>query len=216
DARIKFKRYVNTLAQTKTEDDEKFLILKTKYHNSLDSPKLSQLSRVTHDPRNSLGIPHSPSYPMTDYSPSKSPGHRQPPPYRPPPPVSSPNSSLDNVSLNSIMSQDSTPQAPPRRKAADRQKSLDDENSTPTKQVNHVEEKAVNNCEEKQQTVSVKERLEKFNRMASMEDELSPRQSKSAEKYKADKVSVLDSRKNDMFKDFRNWSKPFVREEMAF
>nr|XP_008192389.1 PREDICTED: uncharacterized protein LOC103312734 [Tribolium castaneum] len=171
DARVKFKKFVNTLAQTKTEGDEKFLILKTRYQNSLDYPRPSQLALSPHsDPRLALGIPLSPT--PSDYSPAKSPAHRQPPPYRPPPPVTSPTNSLDNVSLSSIMSlQDVTPQAPPRRK----QRSFD-EDSTP-RQINNQEE-------EKQTPVSVKERLEKFNRMASMEDELSPRQAKSAEKKK--------------------------------
>ncbi|KAJ3629451.1 hypothetical protein MTP99_013844 [Tenebrio molitor] len=185
DARIKFKKYVNTLAQTKSEGDDKFLTLKTKYHNYLESPKptLSQPAFPPSDPRNSLGIPVSP-----DCSPSKSPAHRQPPPYRPPPPVT-PTNSLDNVSLSSIMSaQDVTPQAPPRRKAADRQKSMDEE-STPTRQINNGGD--VNNCDEKQ-TVSVKERMEKFNRMASMEDELSPRQPKSAERSKVNKGAEED------------------------
>lgn len=177
DARVKFKKYVNTLAQTKTEGDEKFLVLKTRYQNSLDYSRPSQLSPQT-DPRLALGIPLSPSLP--DYSPSKSPAHRQPPPYRPPPPVTSPTNSLDNISLSSIMSQqDVTPQAPPRRK----QKSFDEDYSTP--KCNNQEENGPN---EEKQTVSVKERMEKFNRMASMEDELSPRQPKSAEK-KREKVS---------------------------
>lgn len=83
-----------------------------------------------------------------------------------------------------MSAQDVTPQAPPRRKAADRQKSLDEE-STPTRQINNGGD--VNNCDEKQ-TVSVKERMEKFNRMASMEDELSPKQPKSAERSKVNKV----------------------------
>lgn len=189
DARIKFKKYVNTLAQTKADGDDKYLILKTKYHGSLDPLKQpSQYIAVSqNDPRVSLGIPRSPA--SSDYTLLKSPAQRQPPPYRPPPPVSSPISptnSLDNISLGSIMSlQDGTPQAPPRRKASDKQKSFDEE-ITPVKQMdskNHV------NGEEKQ-TVSVKERLEKFNRMASMEDELSssPRQLKSAEKLRNAKV----------------------------
>lgn len=188
DARIKFKKYVNTLAQTKSDGDDKYLTLKTKYHGSLDPLKASQYISVLHnDPRNSLGIPLSPAH--SEYSPSKSPAHRQPPPYRPPPPVTSPISpttSLDNISLSSIMSlQDGTPQAPPRRKASDKQKSFDDD-VTPVKQ---ADSKNNVNGEEKQ-TVSVKERLEKFNRMASMEDELSssPRQPKSAEKSKNSKV----------------------------
>ncbi|XP_044269219.1 ankyrin repeat domain-containing protein SOWAHC isoform X1 [Tribolium madens] len=172
DARIKFKKFVNTLAQTKTEGDEKFLILKTRYQNSLDYPRSSHSPQT--DPRLALGIPLSP-----DCSPAKSPAHRQPPPYRPPPPVTSPTNSLDNISLSSIMSlQDVTPQAPPRRK----QKAFD-EDSTP-RQI-HTQE------EEKQTPVSVKERMEKFNRMASMEDELSPRQAKSAEK-KREKGSEED------------------------
>lgn len=182
DARVKFKQYVNKLAQTKTDGDQKYLILKTKYHNSLDSFKSSQQILQQSDPRISLGIPVSPSYPASDYSLCNSPAQRQPPPYRPPPPVISPTNSLDNISLSSIMShQDVTPQAPPRRRTIDKQKSMNDELMSSTKQINGDDS-------DEKQTVSVKERMEKFNRMASMEDELSPR-CKTTEKSKVDKVS---------------------------
>lgn len=152
------------------------LILKTKYLNSLDpplSPKhASVISFPQDDPRNSIGIPFSPSLP--DIS-SSSP--RQPPPYRPPPPVSSP--SLDNISLGSLTSLNDTPQAPPRKRDLDRTKSATEE-TTPKKSSSDPD---VNN--EDKQTVSVKERTQKFNRLASVEDELSPRQAKSPEKSKS-------------------------------
>lgn len=163
DARAKFKRYVNQLAQTRTNGNEKLLILKPKYKDTLYPPQPSP----QYDPRNSLGIPLSPSFPNSDFSPSVP---RQPPPYRPPPPPTpSPNVSFDNVSLSSITSSDfSTPQAPPRRRSADKMKSTEGLNRlVVTENLNGVEE-----------TVSVKERTQKFNRMASIEDELnsSPRQ----------------------------------------
>ncbi|KAJ8928496.1 hypothetical protein NQ314_018945, partial [Rhamnusium bicolor] len=172
--RMKFKTFVNTLAHTKTEADEKVLILKTKYLNSLDPPPSSLATSVISspqcDPRNSIGIPISPV--QSDPSP------RQPPPYRPPPPVCSPSPSLDNVSLGSLLSLNETPQAPPRRRDSERAK-LSAEDSTPKKASTETD-----NGSDDKQTVSVKERTQKFNRLASVDDELSPRQPKSAEKEK--------------------------------
>ncbi|KAJ8924746.1 hypothetical protein NQ315_000899, partial [Exocentrus adspersus] len=175
--RMRFKNYVNLLAHTKMEGDEKILILKTKYLNTLDPPpsprQIAVVSCPQNDPRNSIGIPVSPSY--SDFSSSP----RQPPPYRPPPPVCSPSPSLDNISLGSMTSLSDTPQAPPRKRDLEKSKSLT-EVITP-KKIN-VDSDANN---EDKQTVSVKERTQKFNRMASVEDELSPRQPKSAEKAKS-------------------------------
>ncbi|XP_018576011.2 ankyrin repeat domain-containing protein SOWAHC [Anoplophora glabripennis] len=173
--RVRFKTYINTLSHTKTEGDEKVLILKTKYLNSLDPPPSpkhpSLIPSPQNDPRNSIGIPLSPSLP--DFSP------RQPPPYRPPPPVSSPSASLDNISFGSLTSLNETPQAPPRRRDIERTKSVAEE-TTPKKGSCDAD---ANN--EDKQTVSVKERTQKFNRLASVEDELSPRQPKSPEKSKS-------------------------------
>lgn len=138
-----------------------------------------------HDLRNSVGIPLSPSFPNSDFSPSVP---RQPPPYRPPPPPTpSPNISFDNISLSSTTSETSiTPQAPPRRRSADKKaEALTVMNKTEcfNGKLNGVEQQEDANDK---QTVSVKERTQKFNRMASVEDELnlSPKQQKEKEKKK--------------------------------
>ncbi|KAK5642839.1 hypothetical protein RI129_009006 [Pyrocoelia pectoralis] len=170
EARITFKKYINTLATTKTEGDEKFLILKPKYSpcpdgssNPVTSPKPCL------DPINSIGIPVSPSHSNQDASP-----RRQPPPYRPPPPpppaTPSPNISYDNISISSSISlaESVAPQAPPRRR-----------NSEKLKQEESPRDDGENQAAESdKQPVSVKERTQKFNRMASVEDELSPRNQK--------------------------------------
>ncbi|VEN58899.1 unnamed protein product, partial [Callosobruchus maculatus] len=182
--RIKFKTFVNTIAYTRTEGDEKVLILKTKYLNTLYPPQSPSYHAPSPpppyspqaDPRNSVGIPISPPYsPMAMQSPP-----RQPPPYRPPPPpVYTSSSSLDTMSLGSMSSlnDQGAPQAPPRRRDSERRRSTVDE-VTPKK----PQEAQAEGSGEEKRGVSVKERTQKFNRLASIEDELSPRQPKSAEK----------------------------------
>lgn len=140
------------------------------------------------DPRNSIGIPVSPVH--VDFSPYNSPGPRLPPPYRPPPPVQSPNISLDNISISSNMSlTDSqlTPQIPPRTKCTDKEvHGLFNLKSAEKSEKSFSEEKENESPENgDKQTVSVKERTQKFNRLASVEDDLSPRQIK--DKKKVDK-----------------------------
>lgn len=125
-----------------------------------------------YDPRNSVGIPLSPTVSLSDFSPTRniSSPQRQPPPYRPPPPppISSPSPSLDSISLSSLSLQD-TPQAPPRRKNSDKVRSFENE-----KRASTDDGITIINIDDKQ-TVSVKERTQKFNRLASHEDELSPK-----------------------------------------
>lgn len=176
-------------------------------------PFLSEISySPQHDPRNSIGIPLSPNS-LSDLSPTiqsaqSSPRPRQPPPYRPPPPVNSSTSSLDTISIGSLSSCNETPQAPPRRRESTRKKSAPgistasrplsvDEVITPVKQrANSVDDvtpdrqtvEVDENGEKK--SISVKERTKEFNRLASVEDELSPRQPKSAEKEKTRSKSV--------------------------
>lgn len=209
--RVKFKDFVNTLAHARTDGDEKILILKSKYLRAIDSDPFSTevCYSPQNDPRNSIGIPLSPS--VSDFSPSvpsvqSSPRPRQPPPYRPPPPVSSSTSSLDTISIGSVSSYNETPQAPPRRRESTRKKSAPDvpqtrplsteiptspikqrsfsvDEVTPVKQAAEVDQ----NGEKK--SISVKERTKEFNRLASVEDELSPRTPKSAEKPKGKSVS---------------------------
>lgn len=190
------------LAHIRLENDEKFLVLKSKYLPS--TPEIAQAVNPQFDPRNSIGIPLSPNAPPEFPIPpqlQRTP-NRQPPPYRPPPPVtpSSPSSislnSLSNISMTSLNSLPSeAPQAPPRRRSADKLISANNNNNnkenefnaaafnTPKKEENPVGEDL---------TVSVKERTQKFNRMASIEDELSssPRHGTPKSTEKAAKIKV--------------------------
>lgn len=151
DARVKFKKYINTLATTKTEGDDKFLILRPKYATG------------SSDPRNALGIPVAGD--------GLTPSPRQPPPYRPPPPVQgSPSFSFDSVSMSSQDAGPTTPLAPPRRRGSERRGAQDDEDVG--------------------EGISVRERTQKFNRMASVEDEISPRAQKDKKREK-EKVSFF-------------------------
>ncbi|KAG5874483.1 hypothetical protein JTB14_004400 [Gonioctena quinquepunctata] len=189
--RQRFKTFVNKIAVTRTEGDEKVLVLKPKYANTLDPPPSPSHSPALlspqYDPRNSIGIPISPAHSLSEFlSPSS---QRQPPPYRPPPPpVYASCSSLDTMSLDSVSSSSEAPQAPPRekRRDSDRSKSLVVDVSSPNKNNDDFSTPKKANVELEtngdDKTVSVKERTQKFNRLASVEDELSPRQPKSAEK----------------------------------
>ncbi|KAK4877571.1 hypothetical protein RN001_010077 [Aquatica leii] len=190
DARTTFKKYINTLAVTKTEGDEKFLILKPKYSPYPDTgvPPVSTSVQPCFDPINSIGIPLSPTHSVQDFVARSSPNSRQPPPYRPPPPppTASPNVSYDTISISSNMSlqESAPPQAPPRRKNSEKGRP-DLEN--PVNELEHTleneEQRQENqNAESDKQPVSVKERTQKFNRMASVEDELSPRPQKEKKK----------------------------------
>ncbi|GJQ85185.1 hypothetical protein Trydic_g9123 [Trypoxylus dichotomus] len=169
DARAKFKKYVNQLATTKTEGSEKFLILRPKYSQNEELLKALSPTPLSphHDTRSAAGP-------------------RQPPPYRPPPPVT-PTSSSDNISISSsnfslYSSSDlENPYVPPRKKLSEKKleaelKALEDDNENSR---NNGNEEVMEQCEAKQvekQSVSVKERMQRFNKMASAEDELSPRQ----------------------------------------
>ncbi|XP_030767459.1 ankyrin repeat domain-containing protein SOWAHB isoform X2 [Sitophilus oryzae] len=178
--RKKFKEFVNLLAHTKQEAGEKILILKSQYNTS----KLSLTSRTSsttsltsppplRDPRNAIGIPTSPSTPP-----------RQPPPYRNPPPVVSPNSSFDSISLSSTSTVDDRPQAPPRRRSGSEEK----RNVLPGGVVSSLAGNGAG-----KEVLSVKERTQQFNRMASTEEELTPTKTpKSAEKEKKKSRGVSD------------------------
>ncbi|KAF7278489.1 hypothetical protein GWI33_008390 [Rhynchophorus ferrugineus] len=167
-----FKEHVNTLAHTKKEGGEKVLILRSQYlHssqlslNSLNTSTSSLNGPPTplYDHWNAIGIPTSPLSPATP--------PRQPPPYRNPPPVVSPSPSVDSFSISSGSLQDDPPRAPPRRRGTQDVSRSDSTNDL-------VQPDAG------EEPVSVKERMQKFNRMASSEEELlSPvRTPKSAEK----------------------------------
>lgn len=115
---------------------------------------------------------------------------------------------MDTISIGSLSSCNETPQALPRWRESTRKKSAPgiptttrplsvDEVVTPVKQrANSVDEvtpvrqsvEIDENGEKK--SISVKERTKEFNRLASVEDELSPRTPKSAEKEKPKSKSV--------------------------
>lgn len=176
---------MNILATTKTEGNDKFLILKSKFvtSNGEDTLRAAQ-----NDPRNSIGIPTSPVH--VDFNPHNSPGPRLPPPYRPPPPVQSPNISLDNISISSNFSFSDcqltpqlTPQIPPRKKSIDKDVRIPFNLKSPEKEERSFNEEKENESPENgDKQISVKERTQKFNRLASVEDDLSPRQVKDKKK----------------------------------
>ncbi|XP_048525641.1 ankyrin repeat domain-containing protein SOWAHB isoform X3 [Dendroctonus ponderosae] len=184
--RLRFKEYVNALAHTKQEGDEKVLILKTKYLNRQEPPSSplstssSSLSLTQNDPRNNVGLPNVPvgsgfqSYGSTT---SLNTPTRQPPPYRNPPPVVSPSASLDSISLSSASTQEERPSAPPRRRS-----NATESDGAQTSKENNLASPEDNKENMEKSGLSVKERTQQFNRLASVEDELSPRVPKSAEK----------------------------------
>lgn len=152
-------------------------------------------SPQVHSPHNTLGIP-SPNF-QTSPSSLSSNKPRQPPPYRPPPPVSSPSPSLDNISLcssisSSILSkdlEDAPPQAPPRRRSQT--------SRTPSTEIEPKESPKDQEVPElphetaDQQVISVKERTQKFNRLASVDNDLSPHAQKNDKKRHQEAVSVF-------------------------
>ncbi|XP_066138966.1 ankyrin repeat domain-containing protein SOWAHC [Euwallacea fornicatus] len=189
-----FKEYVNAIAHTKPEADEKVLVLKSKYLHAADCSSLSlntSSSSLTslsaqNDPRNNVGLP-LPTFPsghMTSYGSTTSLNtpSRQPPPYRPPPPVVSPLSpspSLDSISLSSSSTFDEKPMAPPRQHRNNSRSNLLETSPGDHNEINE----SLNMDNVEKQGMSVKERREHFDRMASIEDPLSPpRGPKSAEK----------------------------------
>lgn len=189
DARTKFKKYVNQLATTKTEGNEKFLILRPKYSQNEELIQAFTATPLSpqYDSRNAIGLPpsSSPALSFSEFSPNNSPGPRQPPPYRPPPPVT-PTSSSDNISISSSTfsihsgSDLDNPYAPPRKKLSEKKleaelKALENDNDNTTSlNDENLDQSDVKDVEK--QSISVKERMQKFNKMATAEDELSPRQ----------------------------------------
>ncbi|GLV32247.1 sosondowah [Carabus blaptoides fortunei] len=181
EARIRFKEYVNKIACSKTENGEKFIILRTKYASALTSTASTPVS----SPLNTVGIPSN----LQDVSPVPSPSKaRHPPPYRPPPPVSSPSLSIDNISLcsssMSIKDMEEPPQAPPRRKSQSSRTLSVEVDEPPSQQQEQQQQQSEpiaipQSVENSEQAISVKERTQKFNRLASVENDLSPQPSQT-------------------------------------
>ncbi|XP_011644803.1 uncharacterized protein LOC105431963 isoform X2 [Pogonomyrmex barbatus] len=176
EARNRFKEYVNTLATIKNEEGEKYLVLKKKYRQpflDLSSPKQVASPLATPD----LATPVSPL--------------REPPPYRPPPPAPlSPSSSNFHASLEdgatsisvreknddpeSIASV-SSPPVPPRRKSQDKLKVENKENvdrnrNSSSEAVIKEDEGPTTTNPSSAEQLSFRERMQRFNRMASETD----------------------------------------------
>lgn len=182
------------MAQTRTDGKKKVLVLKPKYRDGgiTVSAPISP-SSIHH--RSSVEIPVSP----LNYGEVPSPP-RQPPPYRPPPPPTpSHTNHFDNVSISSSnisFSELSTPQIPPRRKSVEKARHSEDashrlinEYFDETHKLQNEETGRHDNNEK--QTMSVKERTQKFNKMASVEDERGCNVKQHKEKNSLQKVSVL-------------------------
>ncbi|XP_012053979.1 PREDICTED: ankyrin repeat domain-containing protein SOWAHB [Atta cephalotes] len=175
EARNRFKEYVNTLATIKNEEGEKYLVLKKKYRQpflDLSPPKQVESPLAT----SNLTTPVSPL--------------REPPPYRPPPPAPlSPSSSNSHVSLEEsatpILTREknddsepsssmSSPPVPPRRKSQDKLKMENKENVDRNRNSSLeavIKEEVVTTTNSfSAEQLSVRERMQRFNRMASETD----------------------------------------------
>ncbi|KAH0947711.1 hypothetical protein HN011_006545, partial [Eciton burchellii] len=181
EARNRFKEYVNTLATIKNEEGEKYLVLKKKYRQlSLD------LSSSPH-----AGSPLA----TPDLAMAVSP-LREPPPYRPPPPAplspvsnTSETSSEEVASLSSARDEEhkveddnsesgasaSSPPVPPRRKSQDKLRLESKDNveklrSSMLEVAIKEDETVVTTNPTSAEQLSVRERMQRFNRMASETD----------------------------------------------
>ncbi|XP_011863134.1 PREDICTED: ankyrin repeat domain-containing protein SOWAHB isoform X2 [Vollenhovia emeryi] len=179
EARNRFKEYVNILATIKNEEGEKYLVLKKKYRQpflDLSSPKQAGSPLATPD----LATPVSPL--------------REPPPYRPPPPAPlSPSSSGSHASLEESLASASarernddsgsvassasasSPPVPPRRKSQDKLKVENKENvdrnrNSSSEAVIKEDEAVPTTNPSSAEQLSVRERMQRFNRMASETD----------------------------------------------
>nr|XP_012146169.1 PREDICTED: ankyrin repeat domain-containing protein SOWAHB isoform X3 [Megachile rotundata] len=176
EARNRFKEYVNTLATIKNEEGEKYLVLKKKYRQSpLDLSTAEQSASPIATP--DLATPVSPL--------------RVPPPYRPPPPApQSPSSNNGNPQQDesSFVHEEATineqkngetgfstssPPVPPRRKSQDKIKLENKENVDRNKGGSEAvikEDEAVVANPGSTEQLSFRERMQRFNRMASETD----------------------------------------------
>ncbi|XP_011056021.1 PREDICTED: ankyrin repeat domain-containing protein SOWAHB isoform X1 [Acromyrmex echinatior] len=176
EARNRFKEYVNTLATIKNEEGEKYLVLKKKYRQPF----------LDLSPPKQAGSPLATSNLTTPVSPL-----REPPPYRPPPPAPlSPSSSNSHVSLEESATPISTrekndesepsssmssPPVPPRRKSQDKLKVENKENvdrnrNSSLEAVIKEDEAIITTNSSSAEQLSVRERMQRFNRMASETD----------------------------------------------
>ncbi|XP_011258551.1 ankyrin repeat domain-containing protein SOWAHB isoform X3 [Camponotus floridanus] len=203
EARNRFKEYVNTLATIKNEEGDKYLVLKKKYRQPfLDFSSPQPVGSPLASP--DLATPVSPL--------------REPPPYRPPPPAPlSPSSDNSHASFeesatpiserengqkndNSDASSASvsSPPVPPRRKSQDKLKTENKENVDRNKSgfsesVIKEDETAATTNPASAEQLSFRERMQRFNRMASETDlPARPNDTTSPSKKRADKGADED------------------------
>ncbi|XP_017759841.1 PREDICTED: ankyrin repeat domain-containing protein SOWAHB isoform X3 [Eufriesea mexicana] len=182
EARNRFKEYVNTLAAIKNEEGEKYLVLKKKYRQNL--VELSTPEQCS----SPIGTPDI----STPVSPL-----RVPPPYRPPPPAPlSPPANNTNThreeSCSNFVREEaainarkngvdrvetgfstSSPPVPPRRKSQDKIKIENKENVDRNRGGSEAvikEDEAVATNPGSTEQLSFRERMQRFNRMASETD----------------------------------------------
>ncbi|XP_029669385.1 ankyrin repeat domain-containing protein SOWAHB isoform X2 [Formica exsecta] len=201
EARNRFKEYVNTLATIKNEEGDKYLVLKKKYRQPF----------LDFSPPQSVGSPLASPDLATPVSPL-----REPPPYRPPPPAPlSPSSNSSHASLeesampisgrendqkndNPDTSSPSVPPVPPRRKSQDKLKLENKENVDKNKSgfsetVIKEDETTTTTNPTSAEQLSVRERMQRFNRMASETDlPARPNDTTTSARKRADKGADED------------------------
>lgn len=188
DARNYFKEIVNQVAVIRIEGEEKFLVLKRKF-------RPPGLEECLSPPTPSAPTPNvRSSVESLNQSITSS---RQPPPYRaPPPPSVTPTKSNPSSPLNSSPTTspstptnklpDEPPLAPARkRNSLDKAKKELNVDMVPQQ----GKSETLENESEGERKISVKERMQKFNRMASESDLLKVPVSNNPKK-KIDKVSL--------------------------
>ncbi|XP_076225711.1 uncharacterized protein LOC116424988 isoform X1 [Nomia melanderi] len=182
EARNRFKEYVNTLATIKNEEGEKYLVLKKKYRQTaLEFPSPEQ-----------IGSPLTSPDIVTPVSPL-----RVPPPYRPPPPAPLSPSATNSDAVreescsnfghegaaidarkNGVHGAEAgfstaSPPVPPRRKSQDKIKMDNKENVDRNRGGSEAvikEDEAVTGIPSSAEQLSFRERMQRFNRMASETD----------------------------------------------
>ncbi|KAK7578200.1 hypothetical protein V9T40_010405 [Parthenolecanium corni] len=203
-AREEFKKIINRIAVVlRDERDEKYLVLKRRSNDqspiNSPEPSLSYSSSYSSLPS---GAPLSPAMDPT-LIPSFS---KQPPPYRSPPPVTppkvlpSPGMCMSPASSESSMEK-TPPPVPPRRRSSDKIKFNNKENESLEGQRNSTTSDDGENKIADEQKISVKERTQRFNRLASTEEPITKiqqsAQTSAACKKRFDKGSVHDRDEED-------------------
>ncbi|XP_025425367.1 ankyrin repeat domain-containing protein SOWAHB isoform X4 [Sipha flava] len=191
EARHQFKEIVNTVATViRGEDGEKYLMLKRRFRVagcvglSLE-PSMSSASSLTsltsypglsavHHSLSQDSLIDPPRFQQR--SPMVSPSARQPPPYRPPPsPIVSPN--------DCSPTKEAAPPVPPRRRSSEKIRLIESNENV----IINFKDNYKENDQPQQPQISVKDRTQKFNRIASENALQLASQQPSPNKKKIDK-----------------------------